>query len=133
MIVESLNKKYRPLEKRVKNTLKKALKKLKKSDHYLEVYFISDPVMRQLVRKFQKKNKVTNVLAFPASRFPHPTHKNYLGEIYLAPDYIRRREQNLIRLALHGLLHLLGYKHSRERDRIRMERLEAKLLKHLNV
>lgn len=55
----------------------------------------------------------------------------YLGEIYLAPNYIKKKKENIEKLAVHGVVHLLGYTHNRNRDSIRMEALEKRVFTHL--
>ena len=74
-----------------------------------------------------------NVLAFPAVLgFPDPDVPSpFLGEIYLNPDCIEEQDESLEYMALHGILHLLGYDHTRTHDRIRMERKERTVLKQL--
>lgn len=127
MIIQSLSKKYLPSEETVRRAVKKALKHVNKHEFNLEVYLVSNSIMKQINRRFRGKNKPANVLAFPSYDFLNPQFKKYLGEIYLAPDYIRSRGESLIQMAIHGLLHLLGYTHESRRDRIKMERLEKKL------
>ena len=127
--VFSLNPKYRSEEKRLATSLKKAATLLKKAKNSLDVYLVPDSLIRLLNRKYRKINKITDVLAFSFGSFPHPvSFRKPLGEIYLAPDYIRRRGGNVGRLALHGFLHLLGYTHNKKGDRMRMEKLEKKLI-----
>lgn len=74
-----------------------------------------------------------NVLSFIAPKgFPRPDRRGvFLGELYLNPDYIRRRGENFDHLLIHGFLHLLGYDHRQERDRMRMEKKEKALLQLL--
>ncbi len=90
--------------------------------------------MRTLNRKFRTVDKVTDVLSFPvASVPPIPLVQPFLGEIAIARGVARRQagaaghsEATEWRvLALHGLLHLLGYDH--EHDDGRMQRVERKL------
>ncbi len=111
---------------------RRALRKLKKGKAGVDVYLVSDKVMKALNRKFRGKNRPTDVLSFPEpKKFPHPeTKEKYLGEIYLALAYIRRTGGNPEALLIHGLLHLLGYTHKKRSDRIRMEKLEQKLYSH---
>lgn len=125
--VVSAKRKYQPLEKNIARTLRGVLKKLKKGGE-VEVYLVSNEEMRKLNRAARGKNKATNVLAFEAPSFPHPnTSRKPLGEVYLAPDYIEKKKENLELLAIHGLLHLLGYDHMKKRDRIEMEKKERAL------
>ncbi len=76
-----------------------------------------------------------NVLAFPSPKgFPRPDTKSEpLGEIFLNPDYIKSRGEDLFYMLCHGFLHLLGYNHRRRRDTIKMERKERNLLGKISV
>lgn len=96
-------------------------KQLKQEKAYLEVYLVG--------KEFMYKN----VLAFPAPKgFPRPDIKlKPLGEIYLNPQYIKENGEDLTFMFIHGFLHLLGYDHKKESDRISMESKEKELLKLL--
>lgn len=122
-IIVSLEKKLKIFEPFIKRNLKKINKYLSlKNSCYLEVYLVGN--------KFMKKN----VLSFSAPKnFPRPDIKErILGEIYLNPLYIKKNKENLGRMLLHGLLHLLGYDHKKKSDRIKMEKKETSILKILN-
>ncbi len=123
--VFSLNKAFEKETLRIKKVLIKALKLLKKDNLYLEVFLISDQKMRFLNKKYKKKDKATNVLAFSFKNFPLAGFKlKPLGEIYLAPAFIFRNKQDIYYLAIHGLLHLLGYTHFKKSDKLKMEKKE---------
>lgn len=97
---------------------------------------LSDRRMRELNRRFREKDRPTDVLAFPAEQpdggafFGEPP---YLGDLAVSAETAARQaaerghpfETELRLLALHGVLHLLGWDH--ERDRGEMERLERLL------
>jgi len=95
----------------------------------INVALVSDREIRRLNREFRGKNKTTDVLSFPS---PGPRAPS-LGDIAIAMGVARRQareighsvQTELRVLALHGLLHLLGYDH--ERDDGRMQRVERKL------
>jgi probable rRNA maturation factor len=102
------------------------------------VALISDRRMRRLNREFRRIDRPTDVLSFPNDQDPEPTpdrrspHRP-LGEIAIATGVARRQarraghslQTELRLLALHGLLHLLGYDH--ERDSGEMASLEVRL------
>jgi probable rRNA maturation factor len=85
--------------------------------------------MRKLNRKFRKKDKPTDVLSFPAAS---ASNGHGVGDIAISTDIAREQagylghtlEQELKILLLHGLLHLAGYDH--ERDRGEMFRVERR-------
>src|SRR5919106_3926558 len=91
------------------------------------VALVPDDQVRSLNRRYRRKDKVTDVLSFPADE------PGYLGDIVIATGVARHQAgvaghafgTELRVLALHGLLHLLGYDH--ERDDGRMARLERRL------
>ena len=95
----------------------------------ISVAVVSDRRMRALNRQFRGHDKVTDVLSFPAES------AGFLGDVVIASGVARKQArdaghsmQTEVRvLALHGLLHLLGYDH--ESDNGTMARVEARLRK----
>jgi probable rRNA maturation factor len=95
----------------------------------LSIAVVSDRRMRALNRQFRGKDQVTDVLSFPAET------RGFLGDVVIAGGVATRQAraaghalQTEVRvLALHGLLHLLGYDH--EADAGTMARVEARLRK----
>ena len=107
------------------------------------VALVTDGHIQELNRQYRKKNASTDVLSFPAapgSRVPDPGSRSIypeLGDIVIATGMARRQARDaghtyqteLRVLALHGLLHLLGYDHDHANDAGRMARLERRLLR----
>ena len=110
------------------------------------VALVSDRHIRQLNRQYRRKDVATDVLSFPADlpvpggprgrgEPAAPRHDSSLGDIVIATGVARRQAREaghgyrteLRVLALHGLLHLLGYDHDHPDDRGRMARVEATL------
>ena len=91
------------------------------------IALVGDAKMRSLNRQFRDVDRPTDVLAFPSDTNGH------LGDIVVATGVARRQARaaghplttEVRCLALHGLLHLLGYDH--ERDDGQMARLELRL------
>ena len=135
-IFDSGNK-YRREAREIKILARKIAKVLKTTGISFEIYLISDREMKGLNLRFRRLNKPTNILSFNVGEgpvFPSPKkNARYLGEIFLAPDHIRSRGENLDFLLIHGFLHLLGYTHDGKRDTIKMEKLEGKLSKKLKI
>jgi len=73
--------------------------------------------VRGLNKRFRKVDRATDVLAFPLGQ--SMDSQNLDGEIWLCPSVIyqnakkfnRSLEEELVRVLVHGLLHLLGYDH----------------------
>lgn len=99
------------------------------------VALVSDRRMRTLNRTFRGNDYATDVLSFPADAGESPEARPLLGDIVIAAGVATRQagEQRHALgtefrvLALHGLLHLLGYDHDDEDDNGRMARVEARL------
>jgi len=87
------------------------------------IALVSDARIRALNRQFRRKDKPTDVLSFEPS------------DIVIATGVARRQAREsghsysdeLKVLALHGLLHLIGYDHHDSSDAGRMGRLERRL------
>jgi probable rRNA maturation factor len=94
---------------------------------HVTVALVPDRRVQELNRDFRHVNTATDVLSFPADE------PGTLGDVVIARGVARRQARGAghdfpteVRvLALHGLLHLLGYDH--EHDGGRMARLEARL------
>jgi probable rRNA maturation factor len=116
------------------------------------VAVVPDARIRALNRDYRGKDRATDVLSFPSGRPPKPIARSpkpvarspkpvarspkpdtFLGDIVIARGVARRQARDAGHsehtewrvLALHGLLHLLGYDH--ETDRGTMARVEARL------
>tara|TARA_A100001011_G_scaffold217998_1_gene225923 strand:- start:923 stop:1381 length:459 start_codon:yes stop_codon:yes gene_type:complete len=94
-----------------------------------------------LNKKFRKKNKTTDVLSFPYY-IPSETKdklkinkKIYLGDIvinlYKIDKTKNKFEKEFNKLWVHGLVHLLGHKHYKNKDFFKMMKIENKIIKQL--
>jgi rRNA maturation RNase YbeY len=117
------------------------LKSIGLPESELSVLFIGDRAMRTLNLRYRGRDETTDVLSFSMreGRFPF-IRPEMLGDIVISlPVAVRqaRREGHTIvneidRLLVHGLAHLLGYDHERSpREARRMRRKEHELLKRL--
>lgn len=96
---------------------------------------VGDATVRRLNRTYRGIDRVTDVLSFPSGEpaGPGPGDGPFLGDVVIARGVAARQARaaghstavELRVLALHGLLHLLGYDH--ERDRGEMAHLERRL------
>ena len=103
---------------------------------------VGDERMRSLNHRFRGFDRATDVLSFPSDDRDAPAGDEdggYLGDIVISVEtahrQARRRGSTLPRelrvLALHGLLHLLGYDH--ETDDGEMRRIEYRLRRKLRI
>ena len=116
------------------------------SDFTLSVLACSDAKIKELNKKYRKKNKATNVLAWPAMRcffYQDQDYKSYsknnylfLGDIAISYERCLREafSQNIsfdihcYRLLVHAILHLLGYDHDISVRTSRMQLMETRVL-----
>lgn len=135
IILYSNYKKYEKEFSKVKGNVLKTLKILKKDNFKAEIFFVLEKEIRNLNKEYRKKDKATNVLSFEnVPYFVEPKRKQrLLGEIYLCPEYINQKGQNMSALAVHGLLHLLGFDHIKKEERRIMEVKEEELFTKLKI
>jgi probable rRNA maturation factor len=105
----------------------------------IAIAIVSDARIRSLNKEYRRKDKVTDVLSFdppsPQSGFGGAGTPRSVGDIVIGAGVARRQAREvghsyaaeLKVLALHGLLHLLGYDHHDPKDGGRMARLERRL------
>jgi len=106
----------------------------------LSVVLVADGRMKSLNKNFRGKNKVTDVLTFPANDFAFGS----LGQIFINLNDCQRPKKYweifsfhpsysylLFFLLIHGFLHLAGYSDEREDDRLLMIKKGEKIMKLL--
>ena len=94
------------------------------------IALVTDARMRVLNRSYRRKDYATDVLSFEGEG-------GTLGDLVIAKGVAARQARDAGHslqtefrvLALHGLLHLLGYDHDNPRDNGRMARMESRLRK----
>jgi probable rRNA maturation factor len=123
---------FAPAAEEIARALEAALFFEKKRNVSCAVHLVRNASMHRINRESRNKDVVTNVLSFEADRgFPHPeAPKNTVwhGDIFLAPHFITKKREDIVFLAIHGLLHLLGYTHEKKNDRMVMEAREKEVL-----
>lgn len=108
------------------------LRALGRPDAALSVVFAGTREMRSLNRRFLARDYATDVLSFSYGE-PVVEGERLIGEIVVAPAVAVRQasrygtdpRRELGRLMIHGILHLMGYDH--EKDRGRMRRMQNRL------
>ncbi len=133
--VVTKNKKWVGKEKLVERLAKKLISLVKSDAQELSISLVSDRQIKKINLQFRDKNKPTNVLSFPAF------DRVFLGDIVIAYETLEReaKEQkkkfndHLTHLILHSILHLLGHDHEEEKMAQKMEKLEIKILKQLDI
>ena len=121
---------------------------------YLSVNFVSDEQIKRLNREFRKIDKVTDVLSFPnlqkkaeeslknfQSDADFDTNMLFLGDVVISKNVAKTQarefghsmKREVCFLALHGLLHLLGYDHIEKDDEKIMNKLQDEILLRAGV
>ena len=94
--------------------------------------------IKKLNKRFKNKNKSTDVLSFPFYEKKQLNNKIrkekevYLGDIIINLSQVKNKnnkvkfKEELNKLWIHGLLHLLGYDHKSDTKYLQMQKLENK-------
>ena len=124
--------------------LNKKYKRYKKNIIFLTLLLSSNKEIKNLNKKFRKKNKTTDVLSFPFHRKKDLQKKLskdkeiYLGDIIININKIKNKENlNFFKLEfdklwIHGLVHLFGHDHKLDKDFKKMSHIEAVFLEYIN-
>lgn len=107
-------------EKFLKGLAKKVLKEENRKEINLSIVFVSKNKIRELNKKYRKKDEATDVLSFGDG----------LNEIVICLAIVKT-EKELAKVLIHGILHLLGYKHSKRMEK--KQEFYLKLFNCLNV
>ena len=90
----------------------------------LTVLLSNNKKTKKLNKDFRNKNKSTDILSFPFEEKNKISKKTYLGDIIISYNFVDKpRSQNLkifkdklIRIFIHGFLHLLNFDHKKNKD-----------------
>ena len=132
------------LEKKIdKLNLKE--KKFKKKNIFFTILLSDNKKIKFLNKKFRKKNKSTDILSFPFQTKVQLREKLkiekdiYLGDIIINLNKMKTKKNlrdfkiEFDKLWIHGLVHLFGYDHKKEKEYFEMHKIEKKYLKLLNA
>lgn len=105
----------------------------------ISVIFVGEKKIKELNFKYRGKNSTTDILSFPYLE-KEPSGNLFLGEIIInlakvlsqAKQYNVTGWQELDRILVHGILHLIGYDHEASTSHAKkMYKLQEKILKYL--
>jgi len=117
------------------------LKLNSKKRKYIGLRLVNSETMKKFNKTYRGNNNPTNVLAFPNQTEGEEEINELLGDIAICIEVLiaEAKEQNknfkshFVHLFVHGVLHLLGYKHKNTTDARIMEELEKRILKQLGI
>jgi len=103
----------------------------------LNVIFCSDDILFEINRKYMKHNTLTDIITFNFGE----EADDILGEIYIsierveenAKKYKKQFENELHRVIIHGVLHLIGYKDKKSQEKKEMKEKEDYYLTKLAI
>jgi len=148
MIKVNVEVDYKPWLKKIKSPKKyfnKKLKKIskvvpffKKKNAAFTILLTNSKKIKKLNNQFRGKNKSTDVISFPfftKKKIKLRKEKNiYVGDIAVCYQIINKRSRlnnlplEFDKVWIHGLLHLVGYDHIKNKDYFLMRKIEKKIL-----
>jgi len=125
----------------------------------VEVTLVDSGEIRSANRQFRQIDRPTDVLSFPMLEYKVPgdfsfleheenigcfdcdTGELMLGDILISAEQVRVQAQEyghsekreLAFLTAHSMLHLFGYDHMEEKERLRMEKMQDEILDELRI
>ncbi len=127
----------------IQKKIDKINKKFKKYEDkviFCTLLLSGDSEIKKLNKKFRKKNKITDVLSFPFYtkkdlKIKFKKEKEiYLGDIIVNLNKVKNKNNKkkfkleFNKTWIHGLVHLFGYNHKRDKDFYEMSKVEKKFL-----
>ena len=132
------------LERKIKKINLKE-KKFDKKSIFCTLLLSGNKEIKNLNKKFRNKNKSTDVLSFPFQTKRELNNKLkkekeiYLGDIIINLNKIKSKKilknfkNEFDRLWIHGLVHLFGHNHKKNKEFLRMIKIEKKYFDFINV
>jgi len=105
----------------------------------ITVRIVGHAESQELNQRYRKKNKPTNVLAFPYGLDDMSLDDPHIGDLVICAPLVKQEaleqekdvEAHWAHLVIHGCLHLVGYDHIHDEDTVKMEKREVELLADL--
>ena len=120
--VYGYDKEYKYLDK----VLNRTLKKENVNDAIFSIIFVDEETIKNINKDYRGLDSVTDVIsfAFEDNEIINNYETRVLGDIYIciprmieqAKTYGHSEKRELSFLAVHGLLHLLGYDHTKSKE-----------------
>jgi probable rRNA maturation factor len=146
--VRNATRKHRIAERRIRRSARALLDAIGRPAATLSLSFVGDAAMRRINREHRGKDATTDVLSFPLyAPFAVPRRpaagapEVLLGDIVISLDVAKRQaaaydaslEDEIERLLVHGVAHLLGHDHEEAAERTRMRREEKRLARAIGL
>ncbi len=104
-------------------SVEKILQELNLKNVEVSITLTDDKTIREINKQWRGKDKPTDVLSFPQEETIGYKYK-LLGDVIISLPYAKKQaedigftlKEEIIRLLIHGILHLLGYDHERSKE-----------------
>jgi len=138
IVIDSVNwkKKLKNIDLFINKVLKNFPKKYQFNGKkvILTVLLSNNKKIKQLNKKFRKKDKPTDILSFPLGKKISKSI-TYLGDIIISYDFINKPKSlnifqfkdKLAKIFIHGFLHLVGFDHIKVSEFKKMNKEELKI------
>ena len=111
--------------------------KFSKKKVSLSILLSNNKKIKKLNKNFRNKNKPTDILSFPTSEKNKIKKKTYIGDIIISYDFLNKPKmqkieifrEKLIKIFIHGFLHLLNFDHKKDIDYKKMLKEEKRIFK----
>ena len=111
--------------------------KFSKKKVSLSILLSNNKKIKKLNKNFRNKNKPTDILSFPFSEKNKIKKKTYIGDIIISYDFLNKPKmqkikifrEKLIKIFIHGFLHLLNFDHKKDTDYKKMLKEEKRIFK----
>ena len=119
---------------------RRVLREVGHAQSELSIALVDDATIAELNRSYRGQSRPTDVLSFSLLEGDHAEHRGaLLGDVVIGVETAARRaraarrriDDEVARLLVHGVLHLLGHDHARETDARAMRSEERRLLRVL--
>ena len=135
----SLNRARKIDRRAVRKAAARVLREFKKDDALIDITFVDNRRMKRMNKKYMKRDSPTDVLSFLLSCKPFSRGLRLVGDIYISSDMAHgnaRRfgtsfRKELLRYAIHGVLHLVGLGDRTAAERAGIRKLEERFLRGL--
>ncbi|MCH7656965.1 MAG: rRNA maturation RNase YbeY [Bacteroidetes bacterium] len=114
-------------KKRIKDWIKATINSEGKTGETINIIFTSNSKIKYLNRKYLKRNYITDIIAFNYNR-----DDLISGDLFLNPETIKKNagkyktkfSEEILRVIIHGVLHLIGYNDKNKEEKLVMKEKE---------
>ncbi len=118
--------------KKVKDWIKKVIDLHQRKTGEINIILTGDETLLELNKQFLNRNYYTDILTFDYSN-----GEKISGDLYISVERIEenskkfheKNEKELIRVIIHGILHLIGFDDKNRKEQVIMRRMEEKCMK----